>query len=269
MDKKLNLTKVPEKYAGKMVVTQGINKWFEDLHVLIDMDLVVANGDVVVLIGPSGAGKSTLLRCISRLEKIESGYIYVDGILISGINEKGKAFHAPRSEMESLRGEVGMVFQQFNLFPHITALRNVTEALMTVKKMKKKDAEEIAIAQLRRVGLTDKTSSYPAKLSGGQQQRLAIARALAMQPKVMLFDEVTSALDPELIGEVLLVMRNLASEGMTMIVVSHEMDFTRDVADRVIVMVDGKILEEGSPSQIFSDPRYDRTRQFLQSVRTR
>lgn len=257
---------IPANLSEKMVVTLNLRKWFNDLCVLDDVTLLVAEREVVVIVGPSGAGKSTLLRCICHLEDINEGFIYVDGILLNGKNAKGRTLRAPKEELSKLRGEIGMVFQLFNLFPHMTALGNVSEALITVKKMPKKEAKAKAMEQLAKVGLKDKADSYPAKLSGGQQQRVAIARSLAMEPKVMLFDEVTSALDPELVGEVLNVMRDLASEGMTMLVVSHEMDFARDVADRVIFMESGRIIEEGPPEVIFSDPEEERTRQFLRSI---
>jgi polar amino acid transport system ATP-binding protein len=257
---------VSAERSDKMVAIQNVTKWFKDLLVLDDLTLLVSSREVVVIVGPSGAGKSTLLRCICHLEDINAGLIYVDGILLNGKNDKGRTIRAPKEELSKLRGEIGMVFQLFNLFPHMTALGNVCEALITVKKMPKDQAKEVAMAQLAKVGLKDKADAYPAKLSGGQQQRVAIARSLAMQPKVMLFDEVTSALDPELVGEVLGVMRDLAAEGMTMLVVSHEMDFARDVADRVIFMESGRIIEEGPPDVIFSNPEEERTRQFLRSV---
>lgn len=266
MRQNVQIPSVPEIWSSKMVVVMNVTKWFKDLRVLDDLTLTVSSQEVVVVVGPSGAGKSTLLRCICHLEDINEGLIFVDGILLNGKSEKGKTIRGPRAELSKLRGEIGMVFQLFNLFPHMTALGNVCEALRTVKNMSKDEANEVGIAQLERVGLRDKADAFPAKLSGGQQQRVAIARSLAMQPKVMLFDEVTSALDPELVGEVLSVMRDLATEGMTMLVVSHEMDFTRDVADRIIFMDSGRIVEEGPPEIIFTNPKEERTRRFLRSV---
>ena len=249
-----------------MIRLERVNKWFGRLHVLRDVSLEVQKGEVVCLIGPSGAGKSTLLRCINHLEGIDGGTIYLDGNPVYRYTHDGKPVVDPEHRFEELRTEVGMVFQSFNLFPHLTALENVMLAPVHVRREPRDEARRKALALLSKVGLSDKVDAYPHELSGGQQQRVAIARALAMQPKAMLFDEVTSALDPELIGEVLRVMRQLATEGMTMLVVTHEMAFARDVADRVLVMADGTMLEEGSPEQIFTAPRHDRTRQFLQSI---
>jgi ABC-type polar amino acid transport system ATPase subunit len=245
---------------------EGINKSFGRLHVLRDVSLEVQKGEVVCLIGPSGAGKSTLLRCINHLEPLDSGTIYIEGIPVYRYARGGQIIADSDQKIEALRSEVGMVFQSFNLFPHLTALENLMIAPLHVRREPKEQARRRALALLVKVGLSDKIDAYPHELSGGQQQRVAIARALAMQPKVMLFDEVTSALDPELIGEVLRVMRQLATEGMTMLVVTHEMGFARDVADRVIFMADGVIVEEGTPQQIFSAPKNERTRQFLQSI---
>jgi polar amino acid transport system ATP-binding protein len=245
---------------------EGVNKSFGRLHVLRDVSLEIQKGEVVCLIGPSGAGKSTLLRCINHLEPLDSGTIYIEGIPVYRFTHGGKQVVDPDHKIEALRSEVGMVFQSFNLFPHFTALENVMVAPIHVRREPKDDVRRRALALLTKVGLSDKVAAYPHELSGGQQQRVAIARALAMQPKAMLFDEVTSALDPELIGEVLRVMRQLAAEGMTMLVVTHEMGFARDVADRVIFMADGIIVEEGPPRQIFSAPRTERTKQFLQSI---
>jgi len=259
----------PSECGDKMVVVVDVSKSFRRTQVLNKVTLRVAKSETVVIIGPSGAGKSTMLRCICQLEEIDCGRIYVDGVLLDGRDQRGKPMRAPKAQLRLLRGEIGMVFQLFNLFPHMSALDNVREALVTVKGMRRIEAQELATAELARVGLADKLESFPAKLSGGQQQRVAIARALAMQPKVMLFDEVTSALDPELVGEVLNVMRALAADGMTMIVVSHEMDFARDVADRVVFMERGNIVEEGPPSKIFASPNEERTRTFLHSVLTR
>jgi len=235
---------------------ENVNKWFGPLHVLRDIDLAVAPGEVLVIIGPSGSGKSTLIRTINRLEPIQKGRIVVDGVEL-GDDQKS---------IEAIRREVGMVFQQFNLFPHMTILENVTLAPMRVRGLPREQAERKALELLERVGIADQANKYPAQLSGGQQQRAAIVRALAMEPKVMLFDEPTSALDPEMIGEVLDVMRELARSGMTMLVVTHEMGFARDVADRVIFMDEGRIVEEGTPEGIFSRPQHERTRSFLHRI---
>ncbi len=243
-----------------------IDKSFGRLHVLRDVTLEVRKGEVVCIIGPSGAGKSTLLRCINHLETVDSGTIYFEGEPVYRYAKAGKVVVDPDRKIEEIRSHIGMVFQSFNLFPHLTALGNVIEAPVHVRREPVEAARKRGMAELRRVGIAEKANQYPHRLSGGQQQRVAIARALAMDPKVMLFDEATSALDPELIGEVLRVMRQLATEGMTMVVVTHEMGFARDVADRVVFMADGAIVEEGHPQQIFSAPRADRTRQFLQTV---
>ena len=221
---------------------------------------------MVVIIGPSGAGKSTYLRSLNHLEKPTSGKIWIDDKLIEDRVNGHNQVKLPHKERAAILLEMGMVFQRFNLFPHKTALQNVMLAPMNVKGVPEKEAKAKAVKLLNHVGLGDKLDSYPAKLSGGQQQRVAIARALAMEPKMMLFDEPTSALDPELVGDVLNVMKELAEEGMTMLVVTHEMGFAREVADRVVFMYDGAILEEGSPKEIFTNPKHDRTRQFLQSV---
>jgi polar amino acid transport system ATP-binding protein len=249
-----------------MIRLDKVNKSFGRLRVLRDVSLTVEKGEVVCIIGPSGAGKSTLLRCINHLEGIDSGTIYLDDEPVYRYVRDGKVVVDPERRVEALRSEVGMVFQSFNLFPHLTVLENVMLAPVHVRNEPREDARSRAEALLAKVGLSDKVDAYPHELSGGQQQRVAIARSLAMQPKAMLFDEVTSALDPELIGEVLRVMRQLAAEGMTMIIVTHEMGFARDVADRVLFMADGVVVEEGSPEQIFKAPRHERTRQFLQSI---
>jgi polar amino acid transport system ATP-binding protein len=249
-----------------MIRLDKVNKSFGRLQVLRDVSLSVEKGEVVCIIGPSGAGKSTLLRCINHLEGIDSGTIYLEDEPVYRYVRDGKVVVDPERRVEALRSEVGMVFQSFNLFPHLTALENVMLAPVHVRKEPLESARRKAEALLAKVGLSDKIDAYPQELSGGQQQRVAIARSLAMQPKALLFDEVTSALDPELIGDVLRVMRQLAAEGMTMIVVTHEMGFARDVADRVLFMADGVVVEEGSPEQIFKAPRHERTRQFLQSV---
>ena len=249
-----------------IIKTENICKSFGSVDVLKNVSLTVEPGEVVVIIGPSGAGKSTYLRSLNHLEKPTSGKIWIDDKLIEDRINGHNQVKLPHKERAAILLEMGMVFQRFNLFPHKTALQNVMLAPMNVKGVPEKEAKEKAVKLLNQVGLGDKLDSYPAKLSGGQQQRVAIARALAMEPKMMLFDEPTSALDPELVGDVLNVMKELAEEGMTMLVVTHEMGFAREVADRVVFMYDGAILEEGSPKEIFTNPKHDRTRQFLQSV---
>lgn len=239
-----------------MIKISDLFKSFGELEVLKGVSLAIKPGEVVVIIGPSGSGKSTLLRCINRLERLTSGQIVVDGLDIDD----------PRTDINFVRTEAGMVFQQFNLFPHMTALRNVTIGLIKVRRLSRPVAEEMGLALLTKVGLRDKAMCYPEQLSGGQKQRVAIARSLAMRPKVLLFDEPTSALDPELVGEVLEVMKQLAHEGMTMVVVTHEMGFAREVADRVIFMDEGVIVEEDTPDKIFSSPKHDRTASFLGKV---
>ena len=249
-----------------IIKTENICKSFGSVDVLKNVSLTVEPGEVVVIIGPSGAGKSTYLRSLNHLEKPTSGKIWIDDKLIEDRVNGHNQVKLPHKERAAILLEMGMVFQRFNLFPHKTALQNVMLAPMNVKGVPEMEAKEKAVKLLNQVGLGDKLDSYPAKLSGGQQQRVAIARALAMEPKMMLFDEPTSALDPELVGDVLNVMKELAEEGMTMLVVTHEMGFAREVADRVVFMYDGAILEEGSPKEIFTNPKHDRTRQFLQSV---
>ena len=249
-----------------IIKTENICKSFGSVDVLKNVSLTVEPGEVVVIIGPSGAGKSTYLRSLNHLEKPTSGKIWIDDKLIEDRVNGHNQVKLPHKERAAILLEMGMVFQRFNLFPHKTALQNVMLAPMNVKGVPEKEAKEKVVKLLNQVGLGDKLDSYPAKLSGGQQQRVAIARALAMEPKMMLFDEPTSALDPELVGDVLNVMKELAEEGMTMLVVTHEMGFAREVADRVVFMYDGAILEEGSPKEIFTNPKHDRTRQFLQSV---
>ena len=249
-----------------IIKTENICKSFGSVEVLKNVSLTVEPGEVVVIIGPSGAGKSTYLRSLNHLEKPTSGKIWIDDKLIEDRVNGHNQVKLPHKERAAILLEMGMVFQRFNLFPHKTALQNVMLAPMNVKGVPEKEAKEKAVKLLNQVGLGDKLDSYPAKLSGGQQQRVAIARALAMEPKMMLFDEPTSALDPDLVGDVLNVMKELAEEGMTMLVVTHEMGFAREVADRVVFMYDGAILEEGSPKEIFTNPKHDRTRQFLQSV---
>jgi polar amino acid transport system ATP-binding protein len=251
-----------------MLRAEQVWKSFGKLDVLKGVDLVVQPQQTVVLLGPSGGGKSTILRCINHLEKIDAGRLWVDGELM-GYRQRGDALHEMKTkDVARQRAKIGMVFQRFNLFPHRTALENVMEAPVHVKRMPRAEAERDALALLRQVGLGDKLDSYPAQLSGGQQQRVAIARALAMKPKVMLFDEPTSALDPELVGEVLDVMRNLAAEGMTMIVVTHEIGFAREVADGVALIDGGVVVEFGPPNEVLVNPRQERTKLFLSKVLT-
>ena len=249
-----------------MVKAEGVHKSYGAAHILKGIDLEVNNGEVFCLIGPSGSGKSTFLRCINHLEKIDRGRLYVDGTLV-GYREHGGKLHELRDkEVAARRRDIGMVFQRFNLFPHMTALENVIEAPITVKGVAKADARRLGLELLDRVGLGNRSYAYPNQLSGGQQQRVAIARALAMEPKLMLFDEPTSALDPELVGEVLDVMRGLAEEGMTMVVVTHEMGFAREVADTLVFMDDGAVVEAGNPKQVLTDPQHRRTQAFLSKV---
>jgi len=252
--------------SAAMVRAEAVHKAFGRLEVLKGIDLEVAPGEVMCLIGPSGSGKSTFLRCINHLENVDAGRLYVDGELV-GYREAGGKIHELRErEVARKRAEIGMVFQRFNLFPHMTALGNVIEAPIKVKKESKAAAVERGRKLLDRVGLGDKHSAYPNQLSGGQQQRVAIARALAMSPKLMLFDEPTSALDPELVGEVLDVMRGLAEDGMTMVVVTHEMGFAREVGDSVVFMDDGAVVESGAPGEVLTRPQHERTRSFLRKV---
>jgi polar amino acid transport system ATP-binding protein len=233
-----------------------VNKWFDTLHVLKDIDLIIEAGKTVVVCGPSGSGKSTLIRCINRLETIQSGEIVVDGLSLSD----------SRLDTARLRTNVGMVFQSFNLYPHMTVLQNITLAPIKVKGLSPSEAERIAVELLERVGIPDKAQVFPANLSGGQQQRVAIARALAMRPKIMLFDEPTSALDPEMINEVLEVMTDLARDGMTMVVVTHEMGFARRVAHRIVFMDEGRVIEANEPEKFFAAPESPRTQQFLSKI---
>ena len=249
-----------------MVKAEGVHKRFGRLEVLKGITLEVLTGEVMVLLGPSGSGKSTFLRCINHLEKINSGRLYVAGELVGYRQEGDKLYELRESEIARKREEIGMVFQHFNLFPHMSALENVTCAPLRVKKVAREQANTRARELLERVGLPDKLASYPAQLSGGQQQRVAIARALAMDPKLMLFDEPTSALDPELVGEVLQVMKQLAGEGMTMIVVTHEMGFAAEAADRVVFMDEGVVVEAGDPEAVLGNPQHERTRAFLSKV---
>ncbi len=241
---------------AKKVEVKNLHKSFGKLDVLKGISLDIEEGEVVCLIGPSGSGKSTFLRCLNRLEETTSGTVIVDGWEISD----------KKININKVRENIGMVFQQFNLFPHLSVKKNIMMAPMDRKKTPKAEAEKTALELLKRVGLYDKADAYPKQLSGGQQQRVAIARALAMQPDIMLFDEPTSALDPEMVGEVLNVMKELANSGMTMVVVTHEMGFARDVADRVVFMSDGVIVEQGTPEEIFSSPKEERTREFLNCV---
>lgn len=240
----------------KIIEIDSLNKWYGEFHVLKDIHLSVNRGEVVVVIGPSGSGKSTLIRCVNRLEEHQEGKVTVDGIELTD----------DMRNIDMIRRETGMVFQSFNLFPHLTVLENITLAPIRVRKWKKSEAEERAHYFLGKVGIPEQAGKYPGQLSGGQQQRVAIARALTMGPKVMLFDEPTSALDPEVIGEVLEVMVNLAKEGMTMMVVTHEMGFAREVGDRVIFMDSGQIVEVGSPEHFFSNPTEERTKSFLSKI---
>ncbi len=252
--------------ASPMVQAEGVHKRFGRLEVLKGIDLEVAPREVFCLIGPSGSGKSTFLRCINHLEKISSGRLSVDGQLVGYRQQGGKIYELRDREVCQKRQQIGMVFQHFNLFPHMTALGNVMEAPVRVKGESKAVVRERALRLLDRVGLGDKCDNYPAQLSGGQQQRVAIARALAMEPKLMLFDEPTSALDPELVGEVLDVMRDLATEGMTMIVVTHEMGFAREVGDALVFMDDGVVVEAGHPRDVITNPQHERTQNFLSKV---
>ncbi|HET7883896.1 MAG TPA: amino acid ABC transporter ATP-binding protein [Acetobacteraceae bacterium] len=259
----------PVTTATPIVWLDRIWKSFGRLEVLTDVSLSVPRGEVVCIIGPSGAGKSTLLRCINHLETIDDGTIHFEGQPVYRYKRNGKLVIDPDKRVEAVRAQIGMVFQSFNLFPHLTALGNVIEAPVHVLRTPQAVAQARGMELLVKVGLAEKAKAYPHQLSGGQQQRVAIARALAMNPKLMLFDEATSALDPELVGDVLRVMRQLAGEGMTMIVVTHEMDFAREVADRVVFMDSGNIVEDDEPAKVFTNPRSPRTRQFLQSILNR
>lgn len=254
---------VQSESGREMVRAEGLVKRFGSLTVLNGVDLAVKRGQVVVIIGPSGSGKTTLLRCLNHLEKIDAGRIYIEGELLGYREVKGRLVEDREANIARLRAQIGFVFQRFNLFPHKTVLENIIEAPIHVLHQPKDGVTERARVLLEKVGLSDKAHAFPHKLSGGQQQRVAIARALAMQPKLMLFDEATSALDPELVGEVLKVMRQLAEEGMTMVVVTHEMGFARDVADHVIFMDKSVIVEQGAPVQIFDECENPRTREFL------
>jgi len=259
----------PDTNAGMPLVhAVNVMKAFDGTQVLKGIDLDVRKGQVICLLGPSGSGKTTFLRCINQLETIDGGRIWVDGELMGYEDRAGTLHRLPSKAIAAQRREIGMVFQRFNLFPHKTTVENIMEAPIQVKGENKAQARERAIALLAQVGLQDKPSAYPAQLSGGQQQRVAIARALAMQPKLMLFDEPTSALDPELVGEVLAVMRELAKDGMTMIVVTHEMSFAREVADHVVFMDGGVVVEQGDPTSVINNPQHDRTRSFLRRMQS-
>ncbi|GGQ51432.1 amino acid ABC transporter ATP-binding protein [Couchioplanes azureus] len=252
--------------TDEMVRADNVHKSFGSLEVLKGVDLVVKKGEVSCVLGPSGSGKSTFLRCINHLEKINAGRIFVDGDLIGYRERGGKLHELKEKEVAAQRRSIGMVFQRFNLFPHMTVLDNVMEAPCRVKKESKAEVRDRAVALLERVGLGAKTGNYPGQLSGGQQQRVAIARALAMRPKLMLFDEPTSALDPELVGEVLDVMKDLARDGMTMVVVTHEIGFAREVGDSLIFMDGGVVVEQGPPREVIANPRQERTKAFLSKV---
>jgi polar amino acid transport system ATP-binding protein len=257
---------VSDSPDSTMVLAEGVHKRFGSLEVLKGVDLEVQRSEVMVILGPSGSGKSTFLRCINHLEKINRGRISVDGTIV-GYRQKGDTLHELKeSEVARERAAIGMVFQRFNLFPHMTALQNVTEAPVCVLGQSREVARTHGRELLDRVGLADKADAYPGQLSGGQQQRVAIARALAMKPKLMLFDEPTSALDPELVGEVLDVMKGLARDGMTMVVVTHETGFAREVADSVVFMDDGVVVEEAPPEELFGNPQHERTKRFLATV---
>ncbi|MFM7406907.1 MAG: amino acid ABC transporter ATP-binding protein [Cuspidothrix sp.] len=248
--------KVQETIKEPIIIAEDVHKWYGKFHVLKGVSLTVNRGEVVVLMGPSGSGKSTFIRTFNALEEYQQGKITIDGITLS----------SDLKNIEAIRKEAGMVFQQFNLFPHLTVLQNITLAPIWVRKLPKVKAEELAMQLLERVGILAQANKYPGQLSGGQQQRVAIARALAMQPKIMLFDEPTSALDPEMVREVLDVMRNLASEGMTMVVVTHEVGFAREVADRVIFLDGGLLVEEATPEVFFTEPKEERTKKFLSQI---
>jgi polar amino acid transport system ATP-binding protein len=257
---------VPAPSGDVVVQATDVHKWFGRLHVLRGVEMTVKRQEVVVLIGPSGSGKTTFLRCINHLERIQQGRIFVNGHMIGYREVDGQLVEDRERSVARQRAQIGMVFQRFNLFPHMTALENITEAPIQVRGLQADEAREMGLTLLDRVGLAAKVDTYPGQLSGGQQQRVAIARALAMKPALILFDEPTSALDPEMIGEVLDVMRELAREGMTMIIVSHEMGFAREVADRVVMMDEGIILEEGTPEELFQGGRHERTQAFLSKI---
>lgn len=245
-----------KEMPNEMIVVKGLHKYFGDIKAVINVDLRVKEGEVVIIVGPSGSGKSSVLRCLNHLEVPTQGAVYIDGVHLED----------KQTNIDDVRAEVGMVFQQFNLFPHLTALENVTIAQKLVRKRDKEEAKRIGMKQLTRVGIPEKADAYPSQLSGGQQQRVAIARSLAMNPKVMLFDEPTSALDPEMIKEVLDVMLDLAKDGMTMVVVTHEMGFARSVADRVMFMDEGEVVEIASPDELYNNPQHERTKLFFSKI---
>lgn len=249
-----------------IIKMENVGKFFGKLEVLKNINFEVAAGEVVCVIGPSGSGKTTLIRCLNHLERITSGKVYIDGELVDELIDGKNQLKVSQKKVSEICTRLGMVFQRFNLFPHLTVLQNVMEAPVTVKKIPFEEAKTYAMELLEKVGLEDKKDEYPSRLSGGQQQRVAIARALAMKPEIMLFDEPTSALDPELVGEVLEVMKTLAKEGMTMLVVTHEMGFAKEVGSRVVFMDKGEIIEEGLPEKIFSAPVHERTKSFLQKI---
>ncbi|MFD6097724.1 amino acid ABC transporter ATP-binding protein [Nocardiopsis flavescens] len=252
--------------SDALVVAENVHKSFGRLEVLKGIDLQVRRGEVMCIIGPSGSGKSTFLRCVNHLEKLTAGRLWVNGELMGYRQKRGKLYELRETEVAAQRSDIGMVFQRFNLFPHLSVLGNIIEAPMQVKRVPRAEATAKATELLERVGLPDKASAYPDQLSGGQQQRVAIARALAMEPSLMLFDEPTSALDPELVGEVLDVMRDLAENGMTMMVVTHEMGFAREVGDSLVFMDDGAVVESGEPAEVLGNPQHERTRAFLSKV---
>jgi polar amino acid transport system ATP-binding protein len=249
-----------------LVEIREVTKRYNGVEVLSDVSLTIEPGEVVSILGPSGSGKSTLLRAINHLETVDSGWVAIDGALLGYEHKNGRLYELKERAVLRRRTQVGMVFQSFNLFPHLTALQNIVEAPLALKRLDKADARELALGLLEKVGLADKADSYPRQLSGGQQQRVAIARALALQPKVLLFDEPTSALDPELVGEVLDVIRELAGLGTTLVIVTHEIGFAREVSDRVVFLDHGVVLESGPPGEVLADPRHPRTREFLRTV---
>ena len=259
------LTHGPASTAG-LVEVRNVHKSYNGVEVLRDVSLTIEPGEVVTILGPSGSGKSTLLRAINHLETVDRGWVALDGALIGYEQRGGKLYELKEREILKRRTQVGVVFQNFNLFPHLTALQNIIEAPVALKRLSKADARELAIGLLERVGLGDKADSYPRQLSGGQQQRVAIARALALQPKVLLFDEPTSALDPELVGEVLDVIRDLSKLGTTLVIVTHEIGFAREVSDRVVFIDRGVVLETGTPAEVLGNPQHPRTREFLATV---
>jgi polar amino acid transport system ATP-binding protein len=261
----MSIAEAPSTTRG-LVEVRAVTKSYNGVRVLDDVSLTIQPGEVVTILGPSGSGKSTLLRTINHLETVDSGWVTIDGALIGYEHRHGKLYELKERRILVRRTQVGMVFQNFNLFPHLTALQNIVEAPVDLKRLSRVDARQLALGLLEKVGLADKADAYPRQLSGGQQQRVAIARALALQPKVLLFDEPTSALDPELVGEVLDVIRDLAKLGTTLVIVTHEIGFAREVSDRVVFIDHGVVLEDGPPAEVFDSPRHQRTRDFLRSV---